>query len=145
MPVVESAATELLNLPKTATEQQVKNAIGGDPKTITELRRIALEATKAEMDYETTLATLEVKDMADARLLYKTGDPVVQKAMIAGAFLLSFLTIALVAYMDINGYEKSDLLVTIATASVGLIVSVFQFFFGSSLGSKLKDRGNVNG
>lgn len=137
--IVESIARDTLGLPADAGPEQARLALAkADPAAYVKLQQMAheqvLKALEADMHY----ATLEQRDKESARELYAHGERGPQNTLVAMAFALALIAFATIAYMDYIDKEPSDVLISLATSMIGVLIIVFQFFFGSSLGSKLK-------
>lgn len=124
---------------ENGSEEEVATAIAaGDPSTLIKLKEIEADLRKTLAEAGIKLEELEVKDRDSARarqVAMKDWTPNVLGAIVVlGFFAVQWYLLDHV----IDGEQKDYILRTLGTLDA-LLVMVFQYFFGSSRGSKEKD------
>lgn len=136
--MVADVAIDVLDVPQGASEDEVMEALSADPQAFAHVKQMATDLAIKGIERDMRFAELDQQDRASARKMYSTGGGAVQVALVVGAFMLAAASIVLVGYMNLMAIEPTTLTVTMATASLGPVLTVFGFFFGSSSGSKAK-------
>lgn len=132
-----------LGLPENAGEDEVAAAIAaGDMETLQKLKQ-------AELDFKTKMRELDLKedqlylqDTADARarhIAVKDSTPAILAALgwVQWAFVLVVILFGDKFGLDFAGEERDILFFVLATAQA-IVLQGFNFFLGSSRGSKQK-------
>lgn len=123
-----------------------------EKKDSDERYRVALaEIEKSERDWQKEVFALEIEDKKDARLTYREKNEMADRIanqVMRWNLLLAMLLVG--ANVAVAIFLINPAIVAIASSTIGILLAqvirergtLMDFFFGSSLGSKIKDKTN---
>ncbi len=138
--VVDNVVNAAMDLAGVDTPEAARDMFHADPEVAKVAKQEATKIILAEINAETRRAEIAAEDRAGARDMYKQGAQRVQLGLVAASFVLALLTGGVLVYMNIVGIEPSAIVISLATMIYReALPQIYNFFFGSSLGSKTKD------
>jgi hypothetical protein len=119
----------------------VKNLIDNDPDIPAEDK---LEFQKLYFEHEKEMYALEVKDRESARqreteFVKATGHSDYMVWFLSAAIMIAFGFIVWHLIRDSVPNENRELVTNIVGIIEGLLISIYSYYFGSSMGSRIKD------
>lgn len=121
----------------------IKNLISSDPNIPDEQK---LEFEKLAADHEKEMYALEVQDRDSARkreseFVKTVGHSDYMVWFLAVALMVAFAFIVWHLVRESVPNENRELITNIVGIIEGLLISIYSYYFGSSMGSRLKDMG----
>lgn len=139
---VADAALVMTGLRDDATVADIQAELANNPEAYIHLQRLATEQAIAEIEARTIATQLVASDLADARALQRDMDnPIVGRLALMAALFAggAFLTVVgLIIWVPDIDRALLALLSAMAGNASARMDQVYNFFLGSSLGSKSK-------
>ncbi|MAI35029.1 MAG: hypothetical protein CMM07_25605 [Rhodopirellula sp.] len=137
---VAEVALEVTGLAPDSDADRVLEALQADPAAYAKVQQQATDIALAEIEAQTRAIEIAAEDRADARDMHQGGTGRTAGLLSASAVFLALLCLAAVVYMALEGIEIPGPMWGMLTVMLGLTGQVFNFHFGSSAGSKNKDK-----
>lgn len=139
---VSRVVTEATGLGPEASEYEVMRALEADPAAYARVKEAAADVAKAQIAERTETMQAAMADRASARSMQTRTQSRVPVVLIAVASLFAFVALGAVIYLTIAPVSVNSTMAAILGTAVGMAFSrleqVFNFYFGSSEGSKKK-------
>lgn len=137
--VAVSMATQALGL-NESTEDALQNAIaGGNSETLAKLKQIDKEFLVQMKKLDVDIYAIDAKDRDSARGLAKEKGIAIQATLtVLFCGLFSFVLWSIFSGQEVVHYTMRDIANFLLGTLTGLMIQQFNFWFGSSEGSKRK-------